>query len=30
MDNDLLNVSLARGVIVDVTTGVERFLQLID
>lgn len=30
MDNDLLNVSLAKGVIVDVTTGVERFLQLID
>ena len=30
MDNDLLNVSVAKGVIVDVTTGVEHFLQLID
>lgn len=28
MDNDLLTVSLSKGVVVDVTTGVERFLQV--
>jgi hypothetical protein len=30
MDNDLLNVQFSRGIIVDVNTGAQRLLQLVD